>query len=399
MSSETNSPLADLALDRYTVKHWTASDGLPAGRIQALCQTRDGYLWVGMRNGLARFNGSEFKVLPYLNCSSLAEDDDGVLWAGTSHGLYQGSAGKFERIDTHPAPTRTEPEAIFGMCPAKGGGAWVYDSESLVFVRGTSVHRHTKGKLGNQHPRAMCTDGEGRVWVAGLIPPHRWDPAKDLMMFCPELPAWFSTNAIWSLYRDGAGAIWFGTWFTSAYRLWDGNTQEYPRVNHPAVVGINSLAEDETGTMWVSCSGGISLIKDRKIHFSDLNTNNFGGHPVLIPNQGGGIWVGTQEKGLYLVQRKKVAVLGKAEGLNHDSVWSIAEGHDQSMWIGTFDGLDRMKRGKLTHYGVAEGLTTPLVRAVAVDKEGRAWVGTGGEKFGESGGLHVIETNELAKIV
>src|SRR4051812_28974291 len=83
-NSSTNSPLAGLNLDRYTVKNWTTSDGLPAGHIQALCQTRDGYLWIGTRHGLGRFDGTEFKVVTYLNCFCLAEENDGTLWAGTS---------------------------------------------------------------------------------------------------------------------------------------------------------------------------------------------------------------------------------------------------------------------------------------------------------------------------
>src|SRR5437899_6752019 len=39
----------------YRVSRWTAENGLPQNTIKALVQTRDGYIWVGTLNGLARF--------------------------------------------------------------------------------------------------------------------------------------------------------------------------------------------------------------------------------------------------------------------------------------------------------------------------------------------------------
>jgi len=38
-------------------------NGLPQNKINALAQTRDGYLWVGTLKGLARFDGVRFKFL------------------------------------------------------------------------------------------------------------------------------------------------------------------------------------------------------------------------------------------------------------------------------------------------------------------------------------------------
>ena len=37
-------------------------DGLPATRTSKLAEDRDGFLWVGTRDGLARYDGSGFRV-------------------------------------------------------------------------------------------------------------------------------------------------------------------------------------------------------------------------------------------------------------------------------------------------------------------------------------------------
>src|SRR5262245_16767 len=44
----------------YLVKNWTTADGLPENTVRAVVETRDGYLWIGTANGLARFDGVRF---------------------------------------------------------------------------------------------------------------------------------------------------------------------------------------------------------------------------------------------------------------------------------------------------------------------------------------------------
>src|SRR5436190_13139331 len=72
----------------YRITRWTSEDGLPANRITALSQTRDGYLWAGTWFGLVRFDGVRFTVFNRYNTpamvndavNALAEDSEGNLW-------------------------------------------------------------------------------------------------------------------------------------------------------------------------------------------------------------------------------------------------------------------------------------------------------------------------------
>lgn len=50
------------AITQYHLDVWTEREGLPQGSVQAITQTRDGYLWIGTRDGLARFDGVSFTV-------------------------------------------------------------------------------------------------------------------------------------------------------------------------------------------------------------------------------------------------------------------------------------------------------------------------------------------------
>ena len=78
----------------YTVRIWQTDDGLPQNSVYDIAQTSDGYLWVGTREGLARFDGVRFTVVddpaaPELRhawVTALCTGKDGGLWVGLEAG-------------------------------------------------------------------------------------------------------------------------------------------------------------------------------------------------------------------------------------------------------------------------------------------------------------------------
>jgi ligand-binding sensor domain-containing protein len=76
-------------------------NGLPQNTVQALVQTRDGFVWLGTEVGLVRFDGNGFQVfdknstpaLPGNDVRCLLESRDGALWIGTSEGLARWKDG------------------------------------------------------------------------------------------------------------------------------------------------------------------------------------------------------------------------------------------------------------------------------------------------------------------
>jgi len=88
------------------------TDFLKTG-IRAICQTPDGYLWIGTSGGLARFDGVRFVVYARYNTPTMTDDNirgltvakDGSLWVATDGGgLLHLQDGHFGRL----APTRTD---------------------------------------------------------------------------------------------------------------------------------------------------------------------------------------------------------------------------------------------------------------------------------------------------
>jgi signal transduction histidine kinase/DNA-binding response OmpR family regulator/streptogramin lyase len=63
-------------------KRFTTNDGLPQSFVSALAQDEDGFLWIGTRDGLARYDGREFRVFRH------DKNDSTSLSSNIIYGLY-----------------------------------------------------------------------------------------------------------------------------------------------------------------------------------------------------------------------------------------------------------------------------------------------------------------------
>ena len=93
-------------LNQHVLRAWTSEQGLPQDSIRALLQTRDGFLWIGTRGGLARFDGANFQTfkagspnsIPNELITNLAEDRNGSLWISSKGGLTVCQNGSSETL-------------------------------------------------------------------------------------------------------------------------------------------------------------------------------------------------------------------------------------------------------------------------------------------------------------
>ena len=58
-------------LTQYGHEVWLTENGLPQNTVHSIAQTRDGYIWIGTEEGLARFDGIRFTVFDKQNTAQL----------------------------------------------------------------------------------------------------------------------------------------------------------------------------------------------------------------------------------------------------------------------------------------------------------------------------------------
>ncbi len=103
------------AITQYAHQVWKTDQGLPQNSIQAILQTRDGYLWLGTERGLVRFDGvhspSSTRATRRGCATATSRRSTRTtrerLWVGTWGGLHRFQDGKFTAYTTREGLTTT----------------------------------------------------------------------------------------------------------------------------------------------------------------------------------------------------------------------------------------------------------------------------------------------------
>jgi ligand-binding sensor domain-containing protein len=119
----------------YNSRVWRTDDGLPHNSILAIAQSEEGYLWIGTRQGLARFDGVKFTTAPALDgvsVTALCRGSDGTLWIGTGgNGLKCCRNRKIEDVPREDASDGV----ILSIASGPEGSVWVGTTKGLCYVR------------------------------------------------------------------------------------------------------------------------------------------------------------------------------------------------------------------------------------------------------------------------
>jgi len=210
----------------FTVYHHRLNDStsIGDGRVDASLEDSEGTLWFGTAIGLSRYDAvrdafSNYAVGPAdgLLVNSIAEAQ-GTLWLGTERGLYQ-----FDRATRKATPFRADILGsldVMAIYEDRSRHLWIGTRNSGVREldqRGAIVRSWTTGPSGLQgrDARVFYDDGKGALWIgmldAGLVRLDRATGALTHFRHQASDPQSLSIDAVHALLPDGAGGMWVGT--------------------------------------------------------------------------------------------------------------------------------------------------------------------------------------------
>lgn len=337
-----------------TFNHLTTNDGLSQFSVNSLYRDEKGFIWIGTREGLNRYNGNEIKTY------KLQKNDPNSLFCNTVLRIAGNGNGKIYLLCTEGVSEfDTEQEKfttlLQGDITALHYNRKLYiGSRNEIFTyneetRNFNFYYKIAGR--NLQISALFIDNNGVLWIGtanhGLYTLHN-----------NELKHPIDKGNICSIYQDSEKDIWIGTWECGLFRYTDGKYVNY--LNDPKDKNcissnfVRSCCEDNLGNIWIGTFSGLNKLNKKTGQFNHYQASSITG------------------------------------GLTHSSIWCIIKDHQGTMWLGTYFGgvnyfnpeyeIYTRYRASATE---SEGLSSPIVGRIIEDDNDNLWICT------EGGGVNV----------
>lgn len=386
-------------------------DGLPSSVTYQTTQDHAGFIWIGTQDGLARYDGVEFRVYRHdpgdpasvssNDISALLVDREGRLWCGgEASGLnrLEADGRSFRKWRHRPDDAGSlAVDDVFSLAETVDGGIWVgtyLGGLNRLNADGSFRRfRHDPAdpaSLRSDTVYALHGDQAGRLWIgtpAGLDVLEA--DGRLVHVELPPLAGRAALPVVTSFLAEESGSTLVGT-NAGLFRIDAdlGYAGELGREEPP--LRVAALARDGEGDIWVGTLRGVVRLSNGVPEALVSNALEPGGYPGtrtlgILADAEGGTWFALGDGGIaYLPPHwRNFAAFPRIPSLAGSvaRVQARAIGIDaaRAIWVGGGnDAVDRIDRtsGAVEHWGERLGLGRARIVALLPEGERYLWVGT-----------------------
>lgn len=272
--------------DGQQLTYFSTKDGLPSNSVSSFAEDGEGNLWAGTHAGVCKFDGKVFAKVNIgeplnagqkrspLAWASVTTDRKGGVWASAGRKAFRFDGQSFNEFKV---PIVNQEIASFAIVAGRvslkmqdrkgnlwfgtdGAGAFKFDGKA--FTQFTK-----KDGLCSNNVTSIMEDKQGRIWftcIQSYQPRMTGDGGVcrydgETFTRFPKIKG-LSENDVYTIYETNVGHIWIGATGVGVYR-YDGNSftlfNQTDRQHWTRNFGLQSMLEDQSGTLWFGFSGGL----------------------------------------------------------------------------------------------------------------------------------------------
>jgi signal transduction histidine kinase/ligand-binding sensor domain-containing protein/CheY-like chemotaxis protein/AraC-like DNA-binding protein len=216
----------------------------------------------------------------------------------------------------------------------------------------------------------------------------------------PKAPYSLSNNEVYDIYSDKYGILWVGTKDGGVNRLLPQAANLKTLCHEPNVTNtlpegtIRAIGEDNQQNVWIGTyNEGVAIYSKLtgKYHYINHKDNkgmaDWDRIRSIYTTSDQSVWIGSY-MGLCRVKPDGEKIYydpgHQPNKLTSGRIYSMAEAPDGYLWIGTWNGIDRfnIKLNRFEHIQL-NGLLDSHLRTICVDHSGKIWIGS------ENGGITI----------
>lgn len=343
--------------------HYGVESGLSQSTAYTIIQDRVGFIWIGTKSGLNRFDGTSFKVyraskqpnsLGRDYITMLYEDAKGDIWVGTDAGvwIYHPQTNTFSRFDVCSS-NGTMVTGYVNVIKSLGNKIYIAANEQGVFCYDINTKTMTNHRL----PKLPNVSGLGftrndRLWL-GLYGGGLYNSDPALRQLIP--------------FRTADGKM-----------LFSGDV-------------VSSIVEMPDGKLFVgSEKHGLSEIDTRNKSITTI-VDKYNGKDIFVRAIAAKkrIVLAASEMGLYRYNTRNHELQhfmhqrNDVFSLSDNPLYSVLIDRDGAIWAGSyFGGVNYLPPANIPFYRILpqgeDGGALPgrRVREMVQDKNGMIWIGT-----------------------
>lgn len=303
------------------------ADGLSNGRVTSIVKEKNGFVWIGTKNGLNRYDGFQMKVYNKEN-SNIGSNDISKLFIDSKNRLW---------------------------VTTLGGGLNLYNPLMDNFTVYKTM-LDSEFSLPSNQLNTIFEDSKSNLWIgteSGLVMFNETEKLFTTYAYDEKDSTSISHNSVTSIFEDSEGILWVGT-FGGGLNLFSTVDSSFERLRPNENYFTNfiyTISYLDNDNLLVGTSGnGLLMININSFQIIDFFQErlNLAKEIKIVRSlerdSHGDLWIGTDGNGIYHVQELQnlkpshnnyMHSSQLQSSISGNAIYDIMEDEESNIWIGT----------------------------------------------------------------